>query len=235
MRPFSQPKRHFLISSLALAGCSTQQNFFQTQPLINNALNYSNIREPKIGQQWIYNVRNAYDNQIEDEITEVITQLTPEIEITRTSAKNGQLASEIHSNWGMVLQDPYWNPAVRFLRAIPLWPKNLDESAPYVSDYRVLSDPYNQYKWSSKLSRTELESLSINGIHFSVLKSSNHIFFQSNDYTRSDSYRTSTIWLSPEIGRWVVRTTNGHYFATSGGKGADRYESYLRYELKSWK
>jgi hypothetical protein len=235
MSPFKPSKRHFLISSIALTGCAVEQNFFETQPLINNSINYGNIRQPKLGQQWIYAVRNAYNNEIEDEITEIVTAITPAIIISRTSARNGLLPSEIHSNWGMITQDPYWNPAVKFLDPMPAWPQNKDEVATYASNYQVLADPYSAYRWSSKLSKTDFESIAINNMAFDVLKSVNQIYFQSNDATHSHSYRMSSIWLSPEIGRWVVKITNGYYLQTSSGKGADRKENYLRYELKSWK
>ena len=235
MTAINYSKRHFLISAVALTGCAVEQNLVKTQPLLNSSINYSDVRQAKLGQQWIYAVRNAYNNEVMDEITEIVTAVTPEIIITRTSAHNGPLPSEIHSNWGMISQDPYWNPAVKFLDPMPAWPQNKDEETSYASKYQTLTDPYNTYRWSSKLSKTDLESIAINNMAFDVLKSVNHIYFQSNDYTHSNSYRMSSIWLSPEIGRWVVKITDGNYLETSAGKGADRQESYLRYELKSWK
>lgn len=54
------------------------------------------------------------------------------------------------------------------------------------------------------------------------------------DSFRMDTVRRDSIWIAPEIGRWIVREMNGEY-RVSGGKGVSiRREDNFRWQLESW-
>ena len=45
--------------------------------------------------------------------------------------------------------------------------------------------------------------------------------------------RRETLWLAPEVGRWVVRETDGH-FRRSGKKLDEGREDHFRWVLTAW-
>ncbi len=194
---------------------------------------YPKIRAPQMGQQWVYQVRNGFNGSIVDEITETVVSIAPVIEIRRVSAKHGKLPSEIHSSWGLISQDPYWSPAVQFLKPIPLWPQAAG-NVTSTTNYKVEEDD-SSYRWSSRITPMGSETISLGIGQFSTLKYSDEIIFNSNDFSRGNCIRYSTVWLSPEVGRWVERTTSGTYHDAGVAYGGERQEDFFKYELKSWK
>jgi len=194
----------------------------------------ASVRPAQIGQAWVYQVRNLYNNLIEDEITEVVTAITPNITIERTSKKYGVLKPEIQSSIGMVISDPYWNPSVHFHDPKPMWLLQSDNNQDFRSLYGV-DDGSGYYEWASQFSRIGNETVVVNGKSYSSMKSVETIQFISSDFSQKGNTRVNLIWLDPAIGRWVMREINGAYYDANSGRGGDRYESHLRYELIFWK
>ena len=60
-------------------------------------------------------------------------------------------------------------------------------------------------------------------------------YFQSQDIFRVFNNREEELWLSPEVGRWVIRRSFGRYLL--GGMIWDEalWEDYLEWQLISWK
>ena len=230
-------KLYLLFLPLFLAACISSQpypkgvNVSQPDPT-------PKIRGMMVGQQWVYNVRNVFNQELVDVVTETVVSVGEQVRIKRSGIKAGSLPDEIQSPQGFILQDPHWSPPQIFQSAIPLWPEELqiNWSGFYRSQYKILGYPDGSYYWGLSISALQWELLDTPAGQFMALKYSNEApYFQSNDVFRLASYRQEDIWLAPDIGRWVIRRGYGRYI-TSGVSWVSAYwEDYLQWELISWK
>jgi hypothetical protein len=196
------------------------------------------VRPPRVGQEWVYQVRNVFNQEIVDIITEKVVSVGDQIRITRSGVKAGQLPDEIQSPWGYIVQDPHWSPPQKFSPAVPLWPTQLNTQASgfYQSRYQELGYPDGSYYWGLNLNPIQWERLKVGAGQFLTLKYHNEIpYFQSQDVFRVANYREEDIWFSPEIGRWVIRRSFGRYLLGGMRWNGALWEDYLEWELISWK
>lgn len=196
------------------------------------------VRAPKVGQEWVYQVRNVFNQEIVDTVTERVVAVGDQIRISRTGVKAGPLPDEIQSPWGFIVQDPHWSPPQKLTIAIPLWPDQLKAnwSGFYRSRYQVLGDPDGSYYWGLSMNASQWERLTVPAGQFLTLKYLNDIpYFESQDIFRLSNYREEELWFSPEIGRWVVRRSSGRYLLGGMRWNGALWEDYLEWELISWK
>ncbi len=194
------------------------------------------MRLPQVGQEWVYAVRNVYNQQQLGIITERVVAVGDQIRIQRTSDKIGVLPDEIQGPWGMILQDPHWTPAQTFAKPLPLWPLELRPgwTGSYRNQYAVLGQPGFEYFWILNMEAVGWEEITTPAGKFKAFKFNNRVNFQSDDLVyKLASERSESVWLVPEIGRWVMRRSTGSYFVEI--KGGDVREEYLEWELLSWK
>jgi hypothetical protein len=222
---------------LLLVACISSQPYPISTPLAT-PINTPSMRPPQVGQQWVYQVRNVFNQEIVDIVTETVVSVQPQIRIERNGQKSGRLPDEIQESWGFVLQDPQWNPPQRFQQALPLWPEKLipEWSGFYRTRYQIPNNPNASYYWGLVSKALQWERISVPAGQFNVLKYHNeNPYFESNDPFRVGNYREEDIWLAPEIGRWVVRRSFGRYI-TQGVFWSNAYwDDYLEWELISWK
>jgi hypothetical protein len=220
-----------------LVGCITSQPLPRGQ-LEAQPMPPPKVRAPKVGQEWVYQVRNVFNEEIVDTITERVVSVGDQIRISRSGVKAGALPDEIQSPWGYVIQDPHWQPPQKFSKAMPLWPEQLQVgwNKFFTSQYEVLSYPGASYYWGLGMTANQWERIKSPAGEFLVLRVHNEIpNFASNDIFRVANARDEELWFAPEIGRWVVRRSSGRY-VTLGVFWADAYwEDYLEWELISWK
>lgn len=227
----------YTLFPLFLTACISSQPFpsgvIESQPV-----NPPQVRLPQVGQQWVYNVRNVFNQEVVDVVTETIVSVGQEVRIQRKGEKAGTLPDEIQSPWGFILQDPHWIPAQKFITPIPLWPQELKVgwTKSYETRYEVVGHPDGSLYWGSVLEASRWEKINVPAGNFLTLKYENTApFFQSNDVFRLGNYRHEDVWLAPEIGRWVILRSYGRY-VTGGLVWGDAYwEDYLQWELVSWK
>jgi hypothetical protein len=196
------------------------------------------VRAPKLGQEWVYQVRNVFNQELVDTVTERVVAVGEQIRISRVSVKAGPLPDEIQSPWGFVAQDPHWNPPQKLIDPIPLWPEQLQANwnGFYRSRYQVLGYPDSSYYWGLNMNASQWERISVPAGQFLTLKYRNAIpYFQSQDIFRLSNYREEDLWFSPEIGRWVVRRSSGRYLLGGMSWNGALWEDYLEWELISWK
>ena len=98
----------FLAPALLVA-CISGQPYPASTPL-PQPVNPPKVRAPQVGQQWVYNVRNVFNQELVDIVTERVVSVGPQIRIERSGLKAGPLPDEIQQPWGYILQDPHWNP-----------------------------------------------------------------------------------------------------------------------------
>ena len=196
------------------------------------------VRAPKVGQEWVYQVRNVFNQEVVDTVTERVVSVGDQIRISRSGIKAGQLPDEIQSPWGFVIQDPHWQPPQKFIKAIPLWPEQLQPgwNKFFTSQYQVPTQADGSYYWGLSMTANQWERIKTPAGQFLVLQvHSDMPNFVSNDLFRVGNERYEDLWFAPEVGRWVIRRSTGRYI-TSGVYWANAYwEDYLEWELISWK
>ena len=235
-------RRLFLWLPLALItptliGCITSQPY-PTGVVLPPPEIAPKVRSPKVGQEWVYTVRNVFNQSVVDTITEKVVAVDKEVRIERSGVKAGRLPDEIQSPWGFILQDSHWSPPQLFQQALPSWPEIF---APkwtgfYQTRYQVPGYPNSTYYWGLDVTAVQWERMSVPAGQFLTLKYQNIApYFESNDVFRVINYREEDVWLAPEIGRWVIRRGFGRYI-TPGVFWVNAYwEDYLEWELVSWK
>lgn len=193
-----------------------------TQPIPTSV-----VRAPRVGQEWVYNVRNVFNQQLVDVVTERVVSVGEQIRIQRSGVNAGPLPDETQGSWGYVVQDAHWSPPQKFVTPVPLWPEQLTTawSQFYKTRYQVLGYPDGTYYWGISMNTIQWELMKVPASEFLTLKYHNEMpYFQSNDVFRVGNTRDEDIWFSPEIRRWVIRRghrryiTNGVFWPTPIGK-----------------
>jgi hypothetical protein len=197
------------------------------------------VRAPAVGQQWVYEVRNYFNGELVDVVTETVVEVGPKVRIARHGKKMGSLPDEIQEPWGMNLQDPNWTPPQRFIKAVPLWPEKLIPgwSGFYRTRYQVVGFPDNDFYWGLNIDAKSWNRVKTMAGEFDALHYVNTAdYFESDDWFRMASSRSENAWFVPEVGRWVVRERFGEYlWMGAGGWSESLKENYFRWELVSWK
>ncbi len=220
-----------------LAACISAQPYPPSTPL-PQPINPPAVRAPQVGQQWVYHVRNVFNQELVDIVTEKVVSIGSQVRIQRSGLKAGPLPDEIQEPWGYILQDPHWSPPQKFQQALPLWPEQMVPgwSGFYRTRYQVVAYPDSSYYWGLSVSALQWEGVTVPAGQFSTLKYRNEApYFESNDVFRVASYRQEDMWLSPEVGRWVIRRGYGRYLWAGMFWSNALWEDYLEWELVSWK
>ena len=134
------------LSALLLTACLGSVSHIPKTP-ISPPSTIPTVRAPAVGQEWVYEVRNYFNGELVDVVTETVVEVGSVVRISRHGKKMGPLPDEIQQPWGMILQDPNWTPSQRFTKTIPLWPEKLVPgwSGFYQSRYQVLDYPENDF------------------------------------------------------------------------------------------
>ena len=222
---------------LYLVACITSQPYPQGE-VLPQPMATPQIRQPMVGQEWVYQVRNVFNQEIVDIVTERVVSVGKEVRISRSGLKSGPLPDEVQLRWGYILQDSHWDPPQKFDQALPLWPEQfqINWTGYYQTRYQVLGYPDSSYYWGLNVGAIQWERIAVPAGSFLTLKYRNTIpFFESFDVFRTANYREEDVWFAPEIGRWVIRRGYGRYL-TAGMFWSNAYwENYLEWELIAWK
>jgi len=191
-------------------------------------------RPAALGQRWVYNVRNSFNGELVDEVTESVVSAGPVVRIARQSRARGRLADEVQSPWGMISVDSHWESAVEFDRPLPAWPESLPlpRTASFDRQYRAPGSDSARFEWDMTMRPAGWSTVTVPAGAFDALHYRNQIRFVSDDVVRLENERFESIWFAPEVGRWVLRRDWGRYFVS--GRGGDRYEDFLVWELVAW-
>ena len=172
-----------LIASLLLSACISSQPYPSGVPA-TQPIPAPTTRAPKIGQEWVYNVRNVFNQELVDVVTERVVSVGEQVRIQRSGAKAGPLPDEIQSPWGYVLQDAHWNPPQKFIKPMPLWPEQLISGFNqfYKTQYQVLGYPDGNYYWGMSMQAGQWELIQVPAGQFLTLKYHDEMpYFESND------------------------------------------------------
>jgi hypothetical protein len=193
------------------------------------------VRPPAVGQQWVYRVRDLFSGRIVDEVTETVVSTSPQIHIQRVSKEHGALDDEIHATWGMLVQDSHWSMPVRFDKPLPAWPPVLAPAGAsrYRDRYQMPGDKDASVRWNLTLRPVRWESVTVPAGTFDALAVDNFITYDNGDLYAVGGERQESVWFAPAIGRWVLRQSRGTVLYP--GRGSGLLESYLEWELVSWR
>jgi len=193
------------------------------------------IRPVALGQQWIYRVRNVYNGEVVDQVTETVVATSPVVRIERKGLGSNPLPDEIQSSWGMIVQEPYWGRPIEFATPVPAWPPELKagRELEYRTWFRGSADEGFYHYWDQTMRSMEWENVAVSGGRFQALRYDNSINYVSGDFYRIESERADSIWFAPETGRWVLRRNHGQYLVP--GRGGAMFEDYLQWELLAWR
>ncbi len=195
-----------------------------------------NLREAKIGQSWKYLKINQFNSEPVELIEEQISALeNGQIIISRKGQKSHNLGNEVQSPFGKLLADSDWDSSQTYQSVIPVYLdlNQINLSATIQTSYQLGNSSY-RLPISVTIHQRGWESITIPSGTFTAMKIEKLIRFQHNDSTRLESTRIDRYWYSPEIGRWVVRETDGRYFTMAGPRRIDGREDFWRYELQSY-
>lgn len=196
-------------------------------------------RGPALGQSWRYAKRDLYTRALVDDQIDSVAAVGDTIDIDSRSEANrltstigsswgegwlakyiphrasytGPLPSEVQSPWGSVLVDPHRSQVQVYETPIPLWPHQLEPGwrAYFNTKYKT---PINDVglPWEQKMNARDWETITVPAGQFRALRFSNMISFRSDDFSRTDCQRQETVWIAPEVGRWIARESWGTYY-----------------------
>ena len=218
----------------SLTGCALQR-LPEVQPQAAASEPVHSMRSPALGQQWGYGKYNVYNSELVATELHRVQAIAPEIVVEIRSPMGMLLGTERHASWGQLLQDPAWDMTQRFERPVPLWPASLALGAREFVNARYQTESGSFLYWVQiQTTVTAWERLSLPVGAWDVWRVERFIRLAHPDVTRLETVRRDTLWLSPELGRWVVRERVGQYRMPGGRKSNWFNEDHFRWELLSW-
>lgn len=233
-------RRKFALTLLAApllpAGCAFQPlPTLRTEPAPAPAT-LPAVRAPAVGQRWTYRKVNGYNSLLLATETDEVVAVQPRVLVRRRSDATGSpVAEEQQQPWGGMLRDPSWDHVQNYETPLPLWPADLSPGARsvYRGHYRI--DGFSTRYWISAQTQVQgWEQVTLPGGVQRALRIEHFIRLQHHDFSRIETTRRDTLWLAPEIGRWVARETTGQYLVPSDPGAFRGDEAHHRWELVSW-
>ncbi len=194
------------------------------------------IRAPAPGQSWSYRQLDFFNGQQVDEVRETVDSVGEQIVIARDGTRQPQLSPEIQGPWGLLRRDPVWDLPQTYEQALPLWPPGLElaQQLALHTRYQLDHDSF-RYAVGLYLVARRWERVSVPAGEFDCLRVERTLRQQHHDFSRLETQRHDTLWLAPELGRWVLRETWGEYrYAGRSSQGSQGLEDHFRWELTAW-
>jgi len=229
-------RRKLVLSLLALpAGCA-----FQPLPALRTEAATApaqpvTVRPPAVGQRWTYRKYNGFNSALLATEVDEVTAVEPRIVIRHRSDATPVVQEEYQQPWGQVLRDLSWDHVQTYEQALPLWPADLTVGARSVYNTHYRIDGFSYRYWISvhALVRGWEQVELAQGTH-RALRIEQYIRLQHHDFTRLETIRHDTLWLAPEIGRWVAREVSGEYLVPDDQGSFRGLEDHYRWELAAW-
>jgi hypothetical protein len=213
------------------------------------------VRSPLTGQSWHYAKHDLFTGALIDSQIDTVAAVGRTVDIASRSESDeadrepssgstgwlhryfarsrpgGPLPSEVQDPWGTVLVDPHWSQVQIYEPPIPLWPAELQPGwqMHIRSKYRTADE--TGLPWEQIMKVDGWQNVTVPAGTFRALRYENFINFTSSDLSRANSVRRETIWLAPEVGRWVARESRGSYFFDESIADDQYQESGYRWEL----
>jgi len=194
-------------------------------------------RPAALGQRWTYRKYNGFNSALLATETDEVVALAPEVLIRRRSDQGDAVRDELQRPAGQMLRDLAWDHVQTYEQALPLWPADPTPGARGAVDTHYRIDQLSYRYWIQV--RTTVhgwEELELaGGRRYRTLRVEHYMRQQHQDLQRIDTTRRDTMWLAPEIGRWVVRDVQGEYLVPDDNGSYRGLEAHHRWELADWR
>lgn len=231
-------RRRVLLAGLALpTGCALQSLEPLSRTPIPPPEASGALRAPVVGQSWTYRKLNFFNSAVLDEVVETIASVGSTVVVQRQSASGAALPEERHAAWGQLWRDAAWDYPMTFEEPVPLWPTELMPGAKSAVTTHYRMDGGSFRYWIQVHSVVHGgERITVSAGTFDTLRIERLMRLDHEDHTRLSTLRRDTMWLSPEVGRWVARETSGRYWLSGDGwlRQTESLEDHLRWELSAW-
>jgi hypothetical protein len=134
----------------------------------------------------------------------------------------------------MIMVDPHWDLVQVYERPLPLWPTQLQPGWRSLINTRYQTAEATNLPWQQTMKAHGWENISVPAGQFLALRYTNLINFRHSDFTWTDAVRRETLWLAPEVGRWVARESRGTYYHDDSVADQPYSENSYRWELLHW-
>lgn len=229
-------RRKLILSLLTLpAGCA-----IQPLPALRSAPTAAPpqpvaIRMPAVGQRWTYRRYNGFNSALLATEDEEVMAVGPQVTVRRRSDATPVMDEERQQPWGQVLRDLSWDHAQTYEQALTLWPADLTAGARGVQNTHYRIDGFSYRYWINlRTTVVGWEQVTLAAGTFRALRIEKYIRLQHHDFTRLETIRHDTLWLVPEIGRWVAREVSGEYLVADEHGSYRGLEAHHRWELVAW-
>ena len=228
-------RRKIILAALALpAGCAIQPLKTMVLEPIASPQRLPAVRAAALGQSWVYRRLNVYNSELLAIEREEVTTIGPRIVIQRRNGAGQVLPEEHHLDWGQVVREPVWDFVQNYEAPVPHWPALLKPGATEkVYTHYAIDNFSPRYALDVWVTAKTWERIKLPIGTFDVLRIEKFIRIQHYDEARKNAFRRDTIWLAPEIGRWVARETSGEYQILATKTHVDHEPAY-RWELSAW-
>lgn len=231
--PHPTQRRQLLLALLALpaAGCAIQPlQALDTRPSSPPA-GPTPVRPPALGQTWRYRKFNGFNGEQIDIETATVAEVGGSVRVARRNAQGQALADEWHARWGDLLVDPAWDVPQRYETPLRLWPDVLAPGLGLVQNGRYTL-PGGSYRYwiQAQSSTVGWEAVTIDGHTYTCLRIERLIRLEHPDVSRLATLRNDTLWVAPDVGRWVAREISGRY-ALPERRAWSGLEDRFRWEL----
>jgi hypothetical protein len=232
-------RRRALLAVMVLpAGCAIQSLASLQSAAMPAPASPGALRAPLVGQAWTYRKLNVFNSSLLDVVQETVASVASTIDVHRQGQGSGALAHEKHAAWGQLLRDPVWDYPMTFEAPVPLWPASLTVGANTTVNTHYRMDGGSVRFWIQVYSVVRgWERVTVGAGTFDTLRVDRLMRLEHQDHTRAQTLRRDTMWLSPEVGRWVARDTSGEYSSLGGTRMLrdDAREDHFRWELTAWR
>jgi hypothetical protein len=229
-------RRHFALALAALpAGCAIQPLPALRTEVAAAPAGTIALRPPALGQRWTYRHTNGYNSALLATQEHEVVALAPRVRIRIRSDAGPAEQEEQQQPWGQIWRETGWDEVLNYEQAVPLWPAEPTPGARSAqrTHYRIDDESYRY--WISRHSTVQgWERVTLAGGSQLALRIDTFIRLQHRDVTRTETTRRETLWLAPEIGRWVAREVSGEYLLSTGRGTTRGREAWQRWELLSW-
>lgn len=229
-----------MLAALAVpAGCTIQP----LAPLFGSSIPApsgptSPLRAPVVGNSWTCRKLNFFNSSVLDVVQETVMSVAPTI-VVKLQGNSGSVSDEEqHAVWGQVLRECTWDYPMTFESAVPLWPASLTVGANASSQTHYRMDGGSIRYWVQVSTAVRgWERITVPAATFDALRIERLIRLEHQDHTRLSILRRDSMWLSPEVGRWVARETSGQYYIPGDNRllRSVSLEDHIRWELIAWR
>jgi hypothetical protein len=194
------------------------------------------LRPAALGQHWTYRRYNGFNSALLATETDEVVAVEPRIVVRRRGDASPEVQEEQQQPWGQVLRDLSWDHVQTYEQPLPLWPADLTPGARSALDtyYRIDGFSYRYWIQVRSVVRGWEEVTLAQGPH-RALRIETYIRQQHHDISRFETIRHDTLWLAPEIGRWVAREVWGEYLVPDDNGSYRGLEAHHRWEMVSWR